>query len=99
MLNGSIEIDLTINGADARITGEPETPLLYILRNDLRLNAPKYGCGKGECGACAVLIDGDAARSCTVRAGQGALAERRCRGRRKRSGRCQTLRNGGALNE
>jgi nicotinate dehydrogenase subunit A len=43
-----------------------ETPLLYILRNDLALNGPKYGCGLGECGACTVLIDGVAARSCSV---------------------------------
>ena len=69
MLNGAIEINLTINGADARITAEPETPLLYILRNDLCLNGPKYGCGLGECGACAVLIDDHAARSCAVPVG------------------------------
>lgn len=66
MLNGTIEIDLIINGAETRITAEAETPLLYILRNDLCLNSPKYGCGLGECGACAVLIDDHAARSCTV---------------------------------
>lgn len=69
MLNGTVEIDLTINGAAKRITAEPETPLLYILRNDLCLNGPKYGCGLGECGACAVLIDDHAARSCTVPVG------------------------------
>lgn len=44
----------------------PETPLLYVLRNDLGLNGPKYGCGLGECGACTVLIDGVAARSCSI---------------------------------
>lgn len=66
MLNGTTEIALTINGVDARIAAEPETPLLYILRNDFALNGPKYGCGLGECGACAVLIDSHAARSCTV---------------------------------
>ncbi|CAI0784360.1 (2Fe-2S)-binding protein [Serratia entomophila] len=44
----------------------PDTPLLYVLRNDLQLNGPKYGCGLGECGACTVLIDGVAARSCSV---------------------------------
>ncbi len=43
-----------------------ETPLLYVLRNDLGLNGPKYGCGLGECGACTVLIDGVAARSCSI---------------------------------
>ncbi|QHA85773.1 (2Fe-2S)-binding protein [Serratia rhizosphaerae] len=45
-----------------------DTPLLYILRNDLALNGPKYGCGLGECGACTVLIDGVTARSCSVNA-------------------------------
>lgn len=69
MLKGAVDIDLTINGAATRITAEPETPLLYILRNDLCLNGPKYGCGLGECGACAVLVDDHAARSCTVPVG------------------------------
>lgn len=51
----------------------PDTALLHVLRNDLALNGPKYGCGLGECGACTVLIDGVAARSCVipVRAAQG----------------------------
>ncbi len=44
----------------------PDTPLLYILRNDLKFNGPKYGCGLGECGACTVQIDGKAARSCSI---------------------------------
>lgn len=43
-----------------------DTPLLYVLRNDMQLNGPKYGCGLGQCGACAVLIDGKVARSCSV---------------------------------
>ncbi|MPN26256.1 Nicotinate dehydrogenase subunit A [bioreactor metagenome] len=43
-----------------------DTPLLYVLRNDMQLNGPKFGCGLGECGACAVLIDGKVARSCSV---------------------------------
>ena len=43
-----------------------DTPLLYVLRNDMQLNGPKYGCGLGECGACSVLIDGKVARSCSV---------------------------------
>lgn len=47
----------------------PETPLLYVLRNDMQLNGPKFGCGLGECGACAVLIDGKVARSCSVPVG------------------------------
>lgn len=48
------------------VTVEPDTPLLYVLRNDLQLNSPKYGCGLGECGACTVLVDSVAARSCTI---------------------------------
>lgn len=43
-----------------------DTPLLYVLRNDMQLNGPKYGCGLGQCGACAVLIDGKVARSCSI---------------------------------
>jgi nicotinate dehydrogenase subunit A len=60
---------LRVNGRDTRVTAEPQTPLLYILRNDLALNGPKYGCGLGECGACAVLIDDHAERSCVVPVG------------------------------
>jgi nicotinate dehydrogenase subunit A len=59
-------IRLTVNGRTHDIDAAPDTPLLYVLRNDLALNGPKYGCGLGECGACAVLIDGNAARSCVI---------------------------------
>jgi nicotinate dehydrogenase subunit A len=45
---------------------EPDTPLLYVLRNDFELNGPKYGCGLGQCGACTILVDGVAARSCVI---------------------------------
>lgn len=55
---------LIVNGSSHIVEGEPQTPLLYFLRNDLALNSPKFGCGLGECGACTVLIDGKAARSC-----------------------------------
>ena len=55
---------LTVNGKACDVDAAPDTALLYVLRNDLALNGPKYGCGLGECGACAVLIDGVAARSC-----------------------------------
>lgn len=55
---------LIVNGAEHRVEGEPDTPLLFFLRNDLALNGPKFGCGLGECGACTVLLDGVAARSC-----------------------------------
>jgi len=68
-------VSLTVNDALRHVDAKPETPLLYILRNDLFLNGPKYGCGLGECGACAVLIDGRAVRSCTVPL--GAVGSRR----------------------
>jgi nicotinate dehydrogenase subunit A len=57
---------LTVNGSIHDVDAAPDTALLYVLRNDLELNGPKYGCGLGECGACAVLIDGVAARSCVI---------------------------------
>jgi nicotinate dehydrogenase subunit A len=59
-------IRLTVNGGNHDVEAAPDTALLYVLRNDLALNGPKYGCGLGECGACAVLIDGIAARSCVI---------------------------------
>ena len=59
-------IRLTVNGRTHDIAADPETALLYTLRNDLALNGPKYGCGLGECGTCTVLIDGVAARACTI---------------------------------
>jgi nicotinate dehydrogenase subunit A len=61
-----IMIRLTVNGRNHDIDAAPDTALLYVLRNDLELNGPKYGCGLGECGTCAVLIDGVAARSCVI---------------------------------
>ena len=59
-------IRLTVNGSNHDVDAAPDTALLYVLRNDLELNGPKYGCGLGECGACTVLIDGVAARSCVI---------------------------------
>jgi nicotinate dehydrogenase subunit A len=60
-------IELEVNGAPARLDGVPAAaPLLQVLRNDLGLNGPKYGCGLGQCGACLVLVDGQPARSCCV---------------------------------
>jgi len=59
-------IRLTVNCGVHDVSAHPDTALLYVLRNDLELNGPKYGCGLGECGACAVLIDGVAARSCVI---------------------------------
>ncbi len=59
-------IRLTVNGRTYAINAAPDTALLYVLRNDLQLNGPKFGCGLGECGTCTVLIDGVAARSCVI---------------------------------
>ena len=59
-------IRLTVNGRIHDVNAAPDTALLYVLRNDLELNGPKYGCGLGECGTCTVLIDGLAARSCVI---------------------------------
>ena len=59
-------IRLKVNGKSHDVAAAPDTALLYVLRNDLELNGPKYGCGLGECGACTVLIDGVAARSCVI---------------------------------
>ena len=59
-------IRLTVNGSIHDIAAAPDTALLYVLRNDLQLNGPKFGCGLGECGTCTVLIDGVAARSCVI---------------------------------
>jgi len=57
---------LKVNGAERRATVEPDTPLLYVLRNDFELSGPRFGCGLAQCGACTVLIDGKPARSCSV---------------------------------
>ena len=55
---------LNVNGSAQEVLVEAGTPLLYVLRNDLELNGPKFGCGLGQCGACTVLIAGQPARSC-----------------------------------
>ena len=57
-------VSLKVNGAVHSVAAEPDTPLLYVLRNDLGLNAAKFGCGLGQCGACMVLVDGAPMRSC-----------------------------------
>jgi isoquinoline 1-oxidoreductase alpha subunit len=57
-------LNLTVNGAKQVVSATPETPLLYVLRNDLKLTGPRFGCGLGQCGACAVLVDGKEVRSC-----------------------------------
>lgn len=57
---------LNINGVDHVVDAQSDSPLLYALRDDLKLRGPKFGCGLGECGACTVLIDGTAIRSCVT---------------------------------
>jgi aerobic-type carbon monoxide dehydrogenase small subunit (CoxS/CutS family) len=57
-------MSLRVNGRAHTVDVEPSTPLLYVLRNDLDLSGPKFGCGLGQCGACTVLINGEAVRSC-----------------------------------
>jgi len=59
-------ISLKVNGEISSVRAEPDTPLLYVLRNDLELNSAKFGCGLAQCGACTVLIDGKAVRSCVT---------------------------------
>jgi aerobic-type carbon monoxide dehydrogenase small subunit (CoxS/CutS family) len=59
-------ITLKVNGATHTVDVEPVTPLLYVLRNDLGLRGPKFGCGLGQCGACTVIVNGVATRSCVT---------------------------------
>ena len=58
------DVALNVNGASRTVNVEPGTPLLYVLRNDLELSAPRFGCGLSQCGACTVLVDGKPTRSC-----------------------------------
>jgi nicotinate dehydrogenase subunit A len=57
---------LKVNGHDHQVDAVPDTPLLYVLREDLKLNAAKFGCGLGQCGACTVIVDGKAVLSCVT---------------------------------
>ena len=59
-------IRLVVNGQAREVAADPETPLLYVLRNDLRLTGTKFGCGLGQCGSCTVLVGGQAVRSCML---------------------------------
>ena len=62
----SVTIQLNVNGKKQEVQADPATPLLYVLRNQLMLNGPKYGCGLQQCGACMVLLNGKAQPSCMI---------------------------------
>ena len=68
-------INLKVNGATRTVPAEPDTPLLYVLRNDLALNAAKFGCGLAQCGACTVLVNGKPVHSCVTPIGSLGAAE------------------------
>lgn len=68
-------LEIQVNGQSHQVQASPETPLLYVLRNDLGLNAAKFGCGLAQCGACTVLSDGQPIRSCVVPVGDVAGTE------------------------
>ena len=59
-------VSLKVNGRSRVVDTEPSTPLLYVLRDNLRLNGPKFGCGLSQCGCCTVILDGNAVRSCSI---------------------------------
>jgi isoquinoline 1-oxidoreductase alpha subunit len=59
-------VTVVVNGVRRELTAPPDTPLLYVLRNDLELSGPQFGCGLSQCGACSVLLDGKEIRSCTT---------------------------------
>ncbi|HYC45537.1 MAG TPA: (2Fe-2S)-binding protein [Burkholderiales bacterium] len=61
-----MSIVLNVNGTRREVAADPETPLLYVLRNDLNLKGARYGCGAGFCGACMVIVDGRAVPSCDI---------------------------------
>lgn len=60
------DIKLNVNGKEHTVASSPDTPLLYVLRNQLELNGPKFGCGLNQCGACMVLLDGKSTPSCQL---------------------------------
>ena len=60
------QITLNVNGKSRVVETDPATPLLYVLRNELELHGPKFGCGLAQCGACTVIMDGNAVRSCVT---------------------------------
>lgn len=60
------ELTLSVNGAKQVVSSAPDTPLLFVLRNELKLTGPRLGCGMAQCGACSVLLDGEEVRSCVT---------------------------------
>jgi nicotinate dehydrogenase subunit A len=74
-MGGAMAISLKVNGSSRSVPAEADTPLLYVLRNDLGLNSAKFGCGLAQCGACTVLLDGRAVRSCVTEIGAIGEAE------------------------
>jgi nicotinate dehydrogenase subunit A len=71
----AMAITLKVNGSSWPVPAEPDTPLLYVLRNDLALNGAKFGCGLAQCGACTVLVGGRSVRSCVTEIGSIGDAE------------------------
>src|SRR5215813_3126463 len=62
----SPEVTLNVNGSDHVVSASPDTPVLYVLRNELKLTGPRLGCGMAQCGSCAVLLDGEEIRACVT---------------------------------
>jgi nicotinate dehydrogenase subunit A len=73
--DSTMAINLKVNGSSRTVQAEPDTPLLYVLRNDLELNGAKFGCGLNQCGACTVLVAGKAVRSCVTTIGSIGAAQ------------------------
>jgi nicotinate dehydrogenase subunit A len=74
-MDEAMPVSLKVNGLPRSVPAEADTPLLYVLRNDLGLNGAKFGCGLAQCGACTVLLDGRAVRSCVTEIGAIGAAE------------------------
>ena len=60
------EVTINVNGSDRVVSAAPDTPVLYVLRNELKLTGPRLGCGMAQCGSCAVLLDGEEIRACVT---------------------------------